>query len=199
MTDGYDISSEIALRLTSLDLSDDKSTLVQAMAWCRQATSHYLNQCWSRSLPPYGVTRPQWVNMSTQSHTDKELSVGHWEPLAKPQWPHFYMLYNLSLVWDQVDYTSMFICICDSKAEVYLHCIYNSGTNFLTCIHVSTVSANERRCNVYNTSSHWLLCSCNLRQQTENRSWWGCRSIDESGRSTIVECCTRSRYQGQDK
>ena len=32
------------------------------MAWCRQATSHYLSQCWPRSLSPYGVTRPQWVN-----------------------------------------------------------------------------------------------------------------------------------------
>ena len=32
------------------------------MAWCRQATSHYLSQCWSRSLPPHDVTRPQWVN-----------------------------------------------------------------------------------------------------------------------------------------
>ena len=32
------------------------------MAWCHQATSHYLKQCWPRSLPPYGVTRPQWVN-----------------------------------------------------------------------------------------------------------------------------------------
>ena len=31
------------------------------MAWCRQATSHYLSQCWPRSLPPYGVTKPQWV------------------------------------------------------------------------------------------------------------------------------------------
>ena len=61
MTDGCDISSEIALRWTSLDLSDDKSTVVQVMAWCRQATSHYLNQCWPRSLPPYGVTRLQWV------------------------------------------------------------------------------------------------------------------------------------------
>ena len=37
------------------------STLVQVMAWCRQATSHYLNQCWPRSPTPYGVTRPQWV------------------------------------------------------------------------------------------------------------------------------------------
>ena len=40
---------------------DDKSTLVRVMAWCRQATSHYLSQWWPRSLPPYGVTRPQWV------------------------------------------------------------------------------------------------------------------------------------------
>ena len=43
------------------DLTDDKSTLVQVMALCRQATSHYLNQCWSSSMSPYGVTRPQWV------------------------------------------------------------------------------------------------------------------------------------------
>ena len=62
MTDGCDISSEIALRLTSQDLSDDKSTLAQVMAWCHQASSHCLNQCWPRSPPPYGVTRPQWVN-----------------------------------------------------------------------------------------------------------------------------------------
>ena len=32
------------------------------MAWCHQATSHYLNQCWPRSMSPYGVTRPQWVH-----------------------------------------------------------------------------------------------------------------------------------------
>ena len=31
------------------------------MAWCHQATSHYLSQCWPRSLSPYDVTRPQWV------------------------------------------------------------------------------------------------------------------------------------------
>ena len=31
------------------------------MAWCRQATSHYLSQCWPRSLLPFEVTRPQWV------------------------------------------------------------------------------------------------------------------------------------------
>ena len=62
MNGGWGISYEIVLRWMPLDLTDDKSTLVQVMAWCRQATSHYLNQYWPRSLPPYVVTRPQWVN-----------------------------------------------------------------------------------------------------------------------------------------
>ena len=60
--DGWGIACEVALRWISLDLTDDKSTLVQVMAWCRQARSHYLSQCWPRFLSPYGVTRPQWVN-----------------------------------------------------------------------------------------------------------------------------------------
>ena len=58
---GWGISYEIALRWMPLDLTDDKSTLIQVMAWCRQATSHYLSQCWPRSMSPNGVTRPQWV------------------------------------------------------------------------------------------------------------------------------------------
>ena len=59
--DGWGISCEIALIWMPLGFTDDQSTLVQVMAWCRQATSHYLNQCWSRSPTPHGVTRPQWV------------------------------------------------------------------------------------------------------------------------------------------
>ena len=59
---GWGISYEIALRWMPQDLTDDKSTLVQVMTWCHQATSHYLSQCWPRSLSPNGITRPQWVN-----------------------------------------------------------------------------------------------------------------------------------------
>ena len=55
------ISCDIALRWISKDFTDDKSTSVQEMAWCRQTTSHCLSQCWPRSRLPYGVTRPQWV------------------------------------------------------------------------------------------------------------------------------------------
>ena len=46
-----------------LDFTDDQSTLVQVMAWCRQATSHYLSQCWPRSLSPFGITRSQWIDI----------------------------------------------------------------------------------------------------------------------------------------
>ena len=62
VTDGWGSSCEIALKRISLDFTDDQSTLVQVMAWCRQATSHYLSQCWPRSMTPSGITRPQWVN-----------------------------------------------------------------------------------------------------------------------------------------
>ena len=48
---------EIIIRWMPLHLTDHKATLVQVMAWCRQATNPYL-----RSLSPYDVTRPQWVN-----------------------------------------------------------------------------------------------------------------------------------------
>ena len=44
-------------------LTDDKSTLVQVMAWCHQATSHYLSQCWPSSMSPYGINRQQCVNV----------------------------------------------------------------------------------------------------------------------------------------
>ena len=61
--DVWGISCEIALIWMTLDFTDDQSTLVQVMAWCHQATSHYLSQCWPRSLSPSGVTRPQWVKL----------------------------------------------------------------------------------------------------------------------------------------
>ena len=38
------------------------SILIQVMAGCRLATSHYLSQSWPSSMSPYGNTRPQWVN-----------------------------------------------------------------------------------------------------------------------------------------
>ena len=56
------ISWEIALRGMPQNLTDDQSISVQVMAWCHQAPSHYLSQCWPKSLMPCGITGPQWVN-----------------------------------------------------------------------------------------------------------------------------------------
>ena len=64
MIDGWGISYEIALIWMPMDFTDDQSTLVQVMAWCRKATSHYLSQCWPRLC--HQMTRPQWVNRHSQ-------------------------------------------------------------------------------------------------------------------------------------
>ena len=74
--EGWGISCEIAIRWKSLDLTDDKSTLVMIMAWCSQATSHYLNQCWPRSMLPYGITKPWWVHSFRPSD-----AYMHWWPM----------------------------------------------------------------------------------------------------------------------
>ena len=51
---------EIALRWMSQNITDDRPTLIEVMAWCCKATSHYL-QCWAGSMLPYCITSPQWV------------------------------------------------------------------------------------------------------------------------------------------
>ena len=53
--------SGVCHRTFNLATCNEKSTSVPVMAWCRQATIHYLSQCWPR-YKPYGVTRSQWVN-----------------------------------------------------------------------------------------------------------------------------------------
>ena len=52
---------EISLWWKPLNTFGDKLALIQVMAWCCQATNHYLSQSWSRSISPYDITRPQWV------------------------------------------------------------------------------------------------------------------------------------------
>ena len=53
------LSCKITLSWMPWNTCDDQSTLVQVMAWCHQASNHYLSQYWSRSMSPYGVTKQQ--------------------------------------------------------------------------------------------------------------------------------------------
>ena len=61
-------NSKIFVRWMPQNSTDDKSTLVKVMTWCRQATSHFLSQCWPISLSPHDVTRPQWVLLNCYSN-----------------------------------------------------------------------------------------------------------------------------------
>ena len=65
------------------------------MTWCRQATSHYLSQCWPRSMSPYGVTRGWHYIVSEISVT-----IG-WANGLGPIW-------HQSGTWSHADYCSWF-------------------------------------------------------------------------------------------
>ena len=60
--DNLIIQAIVTMEWMQGNLVNGKLTPVHVMAWCWQATSHCWNQCWSRSLSPYGITRPQCVN-----------------------------------------------------------------------------------------------------------------------------------------
>ena len=54
------IHGEIALKWMPQNLTNEKSTLLQIMDWCRQVAIHYLSQCQHISMLPYGITMSQW-------------------------------------------------------------------------------------------------------------------------------------------
>ena len=58
--------NEIAFGWVTPNLINEKSTLVQVMAWYRQATSYYLSQYCPRSMSPYGVTNYKDMSMAWQ-------------------------------------------------------------------------------------------------------------------------------------
>ena len=59
MNDGWGTCSKIAVNRMSVVLIDYKSTLLRAMAWCQQVTSHPMRQCWPRYIAPDGGTSPK--------------------------------------------------------------------------------------------------------------------------------------------
>ena len=122
----------------SLDITDDQSTLVQVMAWCHQATSHYLSQCWSRSLSPYGVTRPEWVKY------DKWAGIVHFTGLKGaiqtllrvPQGDQAAILWHRPFLW------------VSSARKTSLQCVSNGVMSFLH---------KPMMCNIANCCL-WMFC-----------------------------------------
>ena len=125
--DGWGISCGLALRWMPLELTDDKSTLVQVMAWCRQATSHYLSQCWPRSLSPYGVTRPQWVKQYLTAILSKMMFsfakiLLHWSSTESlPFTPHLidcHTLYQIMACINNYIVWYFVVCSCSTMAKL---------------------------------------------------------------------------------
>ena len=97
-----------------LDITDDMPTLVLVVAGCFQATSHYLSQCWPRSMSPYNDPGPEWV----QKH-----AALHW-----PVGPESAICQNLSqqliIMW-----THETICP-DKYQELIFECCLTGKTKF---------------------------------------------------------------------
>ena len=103
------------------NLNDDKSTLVQVMAWWRQATSHYLNQWWPRSPMPYGVTRPQWVNICYCQHSPEI------ESSSKFEW-----IYHDPMATRCINCEiSKLICFLFSFLPIFIHHLFPYPLHFL--------------------------------------------------------------------
>ena len=111
MIDGWGSSCEIVLRWMLLDLIEDKSTLVQVITWSPQATSHYLSQCWSRSMSPYGITRPQWVKARTRILHVKfyyQITIQYWKTPQK------------RLVWTINCFISCYVNMCPTPHYIII-------------------------------------------------------------------------------
>ena len=103
--------------------TNDKSTLVQVMAWCRQATSDYLSQCWPRSLSPYDVIRPQWVK--AWSSLGSTITLWHTHEFQVEFCPYF-SWQNTSLNYAMVKlspYLRIIWQLNNNLAGLWLNCI----------------------------------------------------------------------------
>ena len=76
-------SSSYALLLQLLSKECHRTALVIGQLWlrCLMAQCHYLSQCWPRSILPYGITRPWWVNLPLT----RDLLCGHMASLPPTQ------------------------------------------------------------------------------------------------------------------
>ena len=86
----FNRNTELNGHVANMTTCDVKSTLVQVMSWCRQTTSHYLSQCWPRSMLPYGITRPPWVKSDSKLFQHLYFSNIH---LETPTSCSFYLLW----------------------------------------------------------------------------------------------------------
>ena len=110
MIDDRGISFEIALRWMSLDFTDDKCILVQVMAWGHHATSHSLSQCWPRSMPQYGITKPLWINLATECCNCLKILIDTLKCITDLGYQSVVWKYRIKhYMWNWLDVTEIYI------------------------------------------------------------------------------------------
>ena len=136
-----------------LDLTNDQSTLVQVMAWCRQATSHYLNQCWHRFMSPYNVNRPQWVNFNWLTYAFHSI---YFMTYTSALWSFVLLWLCYSFEWIRVIYysTSLNVTML-ARAQLY-DCPRTSDINSTGMKPIETRQKHER----YEISRVYWRCVC---------------------------------------
>ena len=160
------------------NLTDYKSTLVQVMAWCCQATSHYMSQCWPKSILPYGVTGPHWVNWALSllpwyltfnpNQYETNISPVYWNwkatvvtVLAQSQ--------QLTVVSND-----LFILQVITKSKVSHYKTVANGCSFTTITQPESIMPTSRVCKMDDpaTAGRILLCG-------DNEEKWREIQIDE--------------------
>ena len=144
--DGWDISHEISFRWMSLEFTDYKSTLLQVMAWCHQATSH--------SLPEPMLTQISVCHMVSLGHS--ELSASALEMLQSCTEP--------SVCWSQEISNHHWMELVWSTVKIYLYFLSFFDTNL---VHLKTMEFHISffSCRYCNKSS---TISCVISMSTEN-------------------------------
>ena len=94
------------------------------MAWCHQATSHYLSQCWPRFMTPNGVIRPQWVNWIKADLVYRRIYValrGTWATWNKPNLPttQCFLMSKSLFYWPSQPWYSMWYINYNSLENIY--------------------------------------------------------------------------------
>ena len=124
-----------------------RSTSVQVMAWCRQATSHYLSQCWPRSMSPYGVTRPQWVNIINL------LAPGRWGNNLKSIIFNLALAVTLKLKW----MVQIYVNEKSTLVQVMAWCRQATSHYLSQCLPRSKKSCGVTKPIGHNELTHWVL------------------------------------------
>ena len=166
------ISIGTVLRWMPQNNTDDKSTLVLVMAWCRQATSHYLNQCLQRPMTPYDITRPHWqwaklhflVTFFTSHFIHSRSSsvyVMAWHPLDPKSFSAVIMI-MITMLHVSITYQSIML---PSKAQIHFtNYFFSNDSNWMQITRCCHSQRSHQFTPIHSHSVHIKTChgGCNI-------------------------------------